>query len=336
MGERNKYYGFPQRHTNKVMDPKEYMIREIQTEMRPPHTELNLPNPSLPHGFSDQYLILDTFRKNPTSDITNGVFQFNLMIQGATDKFVIGVRERLNNIVEMQIGAFYIQALPPHPLPSDMTLNGFSTLITGSTSFPQYFPGQEITVQVAECGTQSISDIKGNRHHFDLTINYNTITTSTGNTYAPIASPDLNYWDSYKFTDPIMDITSLTLVFRSPDIGLSFLPDVYYNCPTTYTLGVLSFNIPNHGLNPDDVIIIEGFTSNYQQANNIINSSSGILVGLVPDVNSFQTNPKFTFAPTIPDISYVNIYVLKRRMRIPIRLRRMISRTTNYILPAST
>lgn len=58
-------------------------------------------------NISDQYLVLDTFRADPLSDITNGQYRFNLSIQGVTTETTIGVVERLNNIVEIEVEPFY-------------------------------------------------------------------------------------------------------------------------------------------------------------------------------------------------------------------------------------
>lgn len=58
-------------------------------------------------NISDQYLVLDNFRANPFSDIANGQYKFDLAIHGVTTDTTIGVVDRMDNIVEMEVEPFY-------------------------------------------------------------------------------------------------------------------------------------------------------------------------------------------------------------------------------------
>jgi hypothetical protein len=132
--------------------------------------------------------------------------------------------------------------------------------------FSQVACGGRLTVQLVEAGLQSFSSLAGTRYHFDLAAritplaysagigsasyalawtatksgNTDTIAgtaTPTPTTVAPapglpysaplVAEPTPN-WDTYLFTDPLMDVHGLTLAFRNPDAPIQFAPDVLY------------------------------------------------------------------------------------------------------------
>ena len=63
------------------------------------------------NGVSDQYMMLDSFLKEPSSDTTQGMFIWNFMVQGQTSGQNIGVRDEVRNVIEIQAGAFTIPIL---------------------------------------------------------------------------------------------------------------------------------------------------------------------------------------------------------------------------------
>ena len=363
-------------------DVKEFLTEEIRRENKQRHNEQsNLPDPDSFYGRSDQYIMLDTFRKNPLSDVANGEFMFDLMIQGSTGDYVIGVKERLNNIVEMQIGSFNVELLPMNeypiiPNPVSNITNGFLLRNTADllgTSL-QVQEGQRLTICVKEASLQSYSDKNGKRHHFDLLLSNSTFThylqsytNATDNALAVpatttvvvyTATPDLD-WNTYYFTDPIQDFPSITLQFKNPDINMRFLPDVYYNVDAVFAASTVAaaggaFNsaVPGnlfliidtkvvHNIPTGSKIIVTGLATSNVSINNSVNNVNGLITTtsyvatspVVVAANSLWFNPVINIPanPGFTDIVYkVNVYVPSRRMRIPMRMRRVIDRTTNF------
>ena len=82
-------------------------------------------------GVSDQYVVLDSFLKLQTSNSAAGEFQWNFMVQGVTSETALGVHDRVDTVLEMQVGQIVMPPLPPLPYlggapppgaPSGMTL----------------------------------------------------------------------------------------------------------------------------------------------------------------------------------------------------------------------
>lgn len=376
-----------QRKYERHPDFKEMMVEEIRRENKQRHNEqANLPDPDSFYGRSDQYIMLDTFRKNPLSDVANGEFIFDLMIQGSTGDYVVGVKERLNNIVEMQIGSFNVPLLPLNYYPI-LSSNPAST-ISGSEllrntadllgSSLQVQGNQRFTICVKEASLQSYSDKNGKRHHFDVLLTNSSINNylqsyddaTTDNLANPAnaattvytATPDLD-WNTYYFTDPIQDFSTITLQMKNPDINLRFLPDVYYNVNAVFSISAgvgnadpgAAFNAGTegqyyliidtgvaHNIPVNSKIIITGLNTPNNGINNYINNVNGLITTTsytttggvsVATTNSLWVNPIINVPATAgltDTIFKVNVYVPSRRMRIPMRMRRVIDRTTNF------
>ena len=65
--------------------------------------------------YSDQYLVLDSWRKLRDSDLARGEMRWNLMVQGEGGDEHLGVADQLSNVVEMQMGPFTLPVLPEVP-----------------------------------------------------------------------------------------------------------------------------------------------------------------------------------------------------------------------------
>jgi hypothetical protein len=76
------------------------------------HFERNRPGPKGVYGVSDQYMILDTFVKLPESDISRGEFRWNFIIQGSTSEEALGVNDKIDNVIQIQLGTFSMPILP--------------------------------------------------------------------------------------------------------------------------------------------------------------------------------------------------------------------------------
>jgi hypothetical protein len=429
-------------------------------------------------GFSDQYIVLDSFKAAQESDLANGELIFNLAIQGFTTETVLGVHERLNRICEIEVEEFqfpanipYIQTAPRYnvapvfhervavndpgdevgaPIITNMytgnntiydqfnsELNGFSftpspelnqyspefrkfltsfsnsgvavlPTIDGYTSIPSISPIQDVvTMYIKETGLQSISDMKGSRHNFNFkvsTTEYSTVYRSTrrfydakgggpitGSTFlisystnneVPAVNDELDRI-SYKmfsvldvfhqysvasyilkptktiyvFTDPIIDISKLTLVFKNPDIPIAMYPSVYFNVPAVFMLNSLlidttgfidiginailhlCFIIKDHGLLPKDIIIVNDITMVVYGSFDMSTLNGTSLYPNQPAKDIIVAEPLIYKLITDNDIrifdTFVTIKIPKRRIRVPLRLRRVVDRKTNSIISAS-
>jgi hypothetical protein len=104
------------------------------------HFEKSRPCPDAIYGISDQYMVLDSFEMVEESQPQHGMLKWNFMVQGVTGNQRIGVKDKMDTIIEIQIGAFNIPKLLPVPYvvnPADglatsalpvLTANGTATL----------------------------------------------------------------------------------------------------------------------------------------------------------------------------------------------------------------
>lgn len=427
-------------------------------------------------GFSDQYIVLDSYLANQDTEWHNGKLSFNLAIQGFTTESAIGVNERLNRICEIEVEEFQFPADVPfipvsqsfnyNPLftrdaygtdiigptidleqPAQIRLfdrfntntefnelatipsNSFSTELNKHVQsmnisrqlFVAVLPSTRtaesvtsvspisdcITMYIEETGLQSISDLRGRRHNFNFRVS--TVETTTtynakkriidngeiiGNTEStpynftfaidtnpnliedgtPIRlinkrlfsvtneSTQLNYKmhvlkptkSMYIFTDPIIDISKLTLIFKNPDNPISMYPSVYYNVPSVFmriselesiTMGSIEpdyyfncFIVKDHNLLPGDVIIVNNVTMCVHGSYNATtNRFTNYRNQLAKDI--IVAHPLLYFQEAYGPGSYydtlVTIHVPKRRIRVPLRLRRVVDRKTNSIISTS-
>ena len=105
-----RYLGAPRRDEERL-DVREILKREALNPLPPP-AHAGRPQPL---GISDQYVMLDTFLKLRESATDRGEFRWNFMVQGVTGDEVIGVRDEIDNVIEIQIGSFAMPNLPEVP-----------------------------------------------------------------------------------------------------------------------------------------------------------------------------------------------------------------------------
>lgn len=368
------------------------------------HFEKSRPCPAGPHGISDQYVVLDSFCKLRESDVGRGEFRWNFMVQGVTGDQVVGVRDTLDNVIEIQLGAFTLPIPPEVPYvlqpppaapaggvivrcqnntnPVVASTSGYApyaaplsaptlvpnagslgqypaeALAAGTTLIPWVFNpysqlpfGGRLTVQIREAGLQSFSDLNGARHHFELAVGPPASGgAAVGPPAALLASPvNGGRWDSYIFTEPLKDLHGATLVFRNPDTPVAFLPDVLYGVGVAPDSGAspgpyLRFSAPGHGLAAGDRIFISDFASGRAALDAYVGRPEGHVVngdpasplnpGLPLPGDTFWLDPAVsTIDMTLPALPPVRVFIAKRRLRIPLRVRRVVARTTNYISP---
>ncbi len=370
-----------------------------QTKECSSHFEKNKPCPYDIYGVSDQYIILDSFVKLRESNVRNGEFKWNFMIQGVTDYYQVGVKDTLENVVEVQMGRFSFPILEevPYILNAVATTNSLGLVENNNNAvantapvlgiIDQYPPSVLIpagafvrpwihnpytqlpyngnfTIQMEEVGLQSYSTIGGGRHHFEYTTEYSAPIANGNNPTMLVARPSNNTeWSSFIFTDPIKDIHGITLRFKNPDFPIHFLPDVYYNVRMVLTLALPTtiqfITSENHILNVGDRIFINGSNTGVLFFDNYINRIDGHVASNAPPTavisgtpintgNTFYTDPAIEVdlatvppqpPPPAPAVTFqtvierqsLTVYVAKRRLRIPTRLRKIVPRLTNYV-----
>lgn len=379
------------------------MAFAVKQESCDDHFEKGRPCPSAVYGVSDQYLVLDSFSKLRESQIERGEFKWNFMVQGVTDSDVIGVKDKIDTVIEIQVGAFCLPILEdvaytptpaPYPafptgtnqivlvqnnsnaanplLPESPVLvpnvapNGQyppSALTTGTISRTPWVSNplsqlpfcNRITIQLKEAGLQSYSDRDGARHHYEFNVTYLSFAAANPSMLQAIPMHG-GLWDTYIFTEPLKDVHGLTLVFRNPDIPVRFQPDCLYGVvaegdgtiapPGNY----LRFTSVGHKLNVGDRIYIIDFKSGNATLDTYVGRPDGHVASAdpgevpypgpgesIPTPDHFWLDPVISLVdlttpiPTLPQI--VTVCIAKRRLRIPIRLRRIVERLTNYIAP---
>jgi hypothetical protein len=249
--------------------------------------------------------------------------------------------------------------------------------------------GNRLTIQLAESGEQGISDVgsfgaagpselglsaapanayivahgtnytpadyplygsagSGARHHFDMSVGYYALFGGTNPNMCQAVPVDGGV---YAYTDPIKSMESITLVFRSPDTPIAFLPDVYRGVTVTADAGgYLQFNVFNHQLRQGDRVFFDGFASGNYVLDEYVNRLEGHvaagepppvaplepqqLIGAAGPSAPFFTDPaigigNLTPAPALPQRG-VTVYVAARRLLIPLLLTGVVPRLTNY------
>jgi hypothetical protein len=376
------------------LDIHEILKREAFASREPAcddHFEKNRPCPTSVYGVSDQYIILDSFSKLRASAVERGEFRWNFMVQGVTGDEVIGVKDKLDTVIEIQMGAFCVPNFPEVPyvlqsVPATIIPGSTNALVlqqnnaaplaptlvpnaapygqypaaaltTGSTTVTPWINNpytqlpycNRMTIQLREAGMQSYSDRNGARHHYEFTVGY---LNFIGANPTHLQAMPLNgtRWDTFTFTDPLKDVHGLTLVFRNPDNPIAFQPDCLYDVELTIDgLNNLSVVAPGHDLSAGDRVHIEAYASGNRELDTYINRPSGHVVNGIPGAplapgvlipsSVFYLDPNVNLAaltaPVVPVgfSARATVCIAKRRLRIPIRVRGVVPRLTNYIAP---
>ena len=272
------------------------------------HFEKNRPCPSTVYGVSDQYMILDSFEKVETSRTQLGEFQFNFMVQGVTRDQNIGVKDRLDTIIGVQVCDFCIPLLPLDdfdparlvalkPGLSVLGLAANAPPVTGTdvnTPQSQIPFCSRVTMFLKEIGLQSYSDADNRRHHFE----FDATQVGPGQLGPALVLGDrilltpLDNCEYFLFTDPIQDVHGLTVCFYNPGNTLRFPPDCLYGVEVRTDPGQLLQFIYNDTLNllnlrEGDRIYIRDFVAfdpvsgdDYQTLNSYVTRPEGHQVGL--------------------------------------------------------
>jgi hypothetical protein len=267
------------------------------------HFEKSRPCPRAVYGVSDQYMILDSYEKVQDSRPEHGQFRFNFMVQGVTRDQNIGVKDRLDTIIGIQVCDFSIPLLPfddfapaalyilnPGLPAGFLAANGPLPTSGTPVNNPQsQIPfSSRVTMFLKEIGLQSYSDADNRRHHFEFD------ATLAGPSWPGVVLGDrilltpLDDCEYFLFTDPIQDVHGLTVCFYNPGAELRFPPDVLYAVAAAADFrGRLTFTYtdPTNLINlaVGDRIYILGFTSGNGTLDTYLNRPEGHIVGGGPD-----------------------------------------------------
>jgi hypothetical protein len=314
-------------------------------------------------GISDQFIVLDSFIKLRDSSLKPGEFKWNLAIQGHTKPDLIGVNDRLTDIIEVEFGSFYLPIPPdvdyltePAPAngetvvpPVDGQIKLYSiggavpvlqnNMYPSTLSAPPIIPWQHnpysqlpysgiFTVQIKEFGRQAYSDIGGNFHHFEYRTKKEVdFSANIDNLFAKPVK------DIYKFKDPVRTLDTITVAIRNPDNLINFLPDVIYDVPAEKKIdpiygNTIVFKSIKHGLKNGDRVFIAGAKCSNSSLNSYLNRVDGHVIDKVND-DEFRLDP--IICANYLGSLVVDVLVAKRRIRIPIRIRCLAPHSTNFM-----
>ena len=338
-----------QRGIKEIMKDSMNEHLDVPQKIRPPTSHV-LTSPSVTWGVSDQYVILDSSVRATESDPASGLYVFKFMTQGTTGANIIGISDTMNSIQEIQFYQFY----GPTPAPYNYIFNDppliptLPRLIAGvppagvgnpvSATMGQMPMANRISIFIKEISRQSYSDTDNVRHHveFDVTV----APTGDRALYTPVRN-----LEKFIFTEPITAIESMSLQFLNPVRPLVYLsesPPVLIRVVVNGPNIVFQFETPAAtGLVTDDRIFVSNFNSGNALIDIWVNRSEGLNVTVLsPTV--FQPNPNVdvTSLGILPGnimpssvTSPVLVNIAKLRMRIPIRARRILPKSTQHLVP---
>lgn len=281
-----------------------------------------------PVGISDQYIVLDTLKKNMNSNPSKGIFSFDLSYRVPPSNNHVRSSDSLSDLIEIEIFAFYIEK--PKPIPFITTpeqTNTHPKLVSTSTPTADALKSYSdvFMLEIKELKPNAVADYDQRWHTFMLTP---TITPSDNFFLMPLNG-------IYQFTDITEHLSTITIQFYSDNNYISFYDDIYYNVlPIKTNIGTdnyITFNIPNHSLDTHDRIHIYGLSTNDNIITMYLLRNEGHLVNIM-DTNTIRLDPDVDITNVV-NISRCNISVDKRRIRIPLRFRKVMRRITNFKSP---
>ena len=217
--------------------------------------------------FIEQYVMLDSYVKVRNSSTEYGEYKWNFNTQGLTLDEAVGVESNIDNVVQIQIGTFYIPIIEDSLymdtrvesmgtiklVQNNTSLLGPPTLIEQNGHYGQYtfsilntLPIQEvsrspwpnnpysqipfankITIQIKEASLQSYSNFGNVRHNFEFIAMHNNRIDGNPN-FIQVKPINGARWDEFVFNSPLRNLNTMTLIFRNPDTTINFEPDVMY------------------------------------------------------------------------------------------------------------
>jgi hypothetical protein len=345
--------------------------------------------------FINHFIMLDSYLKIRNSATQNGEFDWVFNTRGQSSNEMIGVFENIDFVTEIQIGSFFIPILEDITYINPQILTYGAIELVQNNSNPEFelaptlvrkgidvgqYPEaifidptstykmpwinnpytqipfyNRITVQIKEANLQTYMSRNNVRFSFEMEAAYST-RLGTNPSFVEV-NPINSSWDTYLFLNPLRNLNTLSLIFRNPDIPISFEPDVMYSSVISLTVDPLGggshitiFTQYTHKLLAGDRIFLQnfsptfngsGFNSNFPiYLTNYINRPEGHVINIVigtavtPGIpgspipgTSFCLDPSIKIIdPISPNISasfpgIVDVFIAKRRLRIPIKIK---------------
>lgn len=327
------------------------------------HFEKSRPCPGGVYGVSDHHLVLDSalVADGYPGDRERGVYRFNFMVQGDGRPGVVATWSEIVTVTQIQVFPFCLAL--PELLDLPTSFSGLTLTSNPGSDDPradtdpvgglrsQVSPNcGRVVMELVELGSQSVHDYRG-RHHFEFT------SELLGDPASPGARMRLTpVMDTYTFTEPIKDIHGLTLRFRASEKELRFPLDriegvrlqtggagqlLVLAPATVMSSGPIDFS---QLLLPGDRVYLEGVDINpddFTSAASLtayLNRPEGLFVGANVNTSDFDLDPSVNPAglganAAIASRSPLTLRIAKNRMRVPLRVRGVVDRLTNYIAP---
>lgn len=251
-------------------------------------------------GIADSYLKFDSRARDSSSDISNGLLSFNIT--------ELNQNQPIENIIEMQIGTFFI---PDIATPVDV---------------PDYFFFKQVTILIEEMQGQAHFGPDGTRYHFDLRV----IPAGIANELVPAANEG-----KFIFTKPFRDISLMSLRFKAPFKNIVFPDDVLPFNASPGTSPARIITAAPHGLPVASTvaIFVSDFVSGIGNVDNIINSPDGHMVTVIDATTlEFSAAAGFDFAGVLTAVPG-NAFIGERGIRFSMRFRTLVNIKTNTIVP---
>ena len=340
------------------------------------HFEKSRPCAAGDFGTSDQYFVADSWLLKSAPRWNHGEFPFTMMIQGASGDGGIGIHDMMDTVIQIQV----FEAHMGLPELVDVDAGEYSSVFTLAadpgasdprganpvTSANSQLPhGGRVTLYLKEVGKQAFLDRRTRRHHFEFNA---AVVGTPGEPNAMMRLTPVN--ELYTFTQPIRDITNLSLCFYNPDepmrlpadtvVGVTFSTSAGgAGLPAIQTLIVNGPSTTGDGrtldfgdlLVPGDRIYFENIAIDTAAAGaerlsalqNYLMKSDGLFVGNFPGyanlsaqqftLDPLPTVPALAGGSTIPLTATATLRIAKNRLRMSFRARRVVEGVTNYIDP---
>lgn len=228
--------------------------------------------------------------------------------------------------------------------------------------FSQIPFANKITVHIKEAGLQSYANFNNVRFNFEFIAMHNNRLNGNPN-FMQVKPINGARWDEINFTTPLRNLNTMTLIFRNPDYTINFEPDVMYRSfislvsdptpPAGHFLVITTQFV--HKLCAGDRIYIKNFIPVLSDGSTntlfpiyllqYIHRSDGHTVNsIIPGIGltleparPILTDTEFGLDPAIkildpvdPNITIslpglIDVYIAKRRLRIPIKIKSLKS-----------
>jgi len=254
-------------------------------------------------NFIDTTLYFDSCFRNNASQLSLGALSFSI--------FNLNNNQPIDNIVEMQIGNFYI----PH--------------IDTNALAPDYYFYKRVNIEVRELNSQAIRAANNGKFHFEMDVQ------SAG--IADYLTPATNN-GKFTFSNPLKNnLDQMTFVFMKPTSPIMFPQDQFmFNAVPGSAPAQIVMQEP-HGLTIGFpvTIFVSMFASNVGQIDALINGPDGFLVDVLgPTLLQFQVAAVTGFDFTNVAVPVQGKLVVGfRRVAFTVRFRSISDTETNRIFP---